>query len=274
MQVGISVSPTQSRFGPVLFDEDFDALCEYLSGLGYDGVELSLISAAALTRKRESSIRQHGLKVFSIATGQSYIQEGMCLYSMSDDMRAKAVGRLKSFIPAAQAHSCAIIIGGIRGNEQVPEDKLVGVKKKGDAALADVAESAAKQGVTLLMEPINRYESRFYNSVSSCADFIRDSALKNIKILADTFHMNIEEASIHAAINAHPALIGYVHIADSNRLSPGAGHIDFQSFFSTLLSSGYDGVVGLEVLPLPESHEAASRSFGNLQSLIKEGRPM
>ncbi|MGD0726575.1 MAG: sugar phosphate isomerase/epimerase family protein [Spirochaetia bacterium] len=270
MRVGISVSPTKSQFGPVLYEEDFDALCGYISGLGYAGIELSLISPAALTPQRERSITGHGLKVFSFATGQSYIQEGICLYSTSDDARAKAVGRLKSFIPVAQAHCCAIIVGGIRGNERVPEELLPDVKAKGDAALLDVAESAAKQGITLLLEPINRYESRFYNSVSSCAHFIRYSAMGNIRILADTFHMNIEEPSILGTVSAHLPVIGYVHIADSNRLFPGAGHIDFASFFSTVQSGEFAGVIGLEVLPLPDIHEAASRSFRNLQSFLKE----
>ena len=114
MKVGISVSPTRSRFGPVLYDEDFDSLCGYVSGLGYAGIELSLVSPAVLTAEREQSISRHGLEVFSIATGQSYVQEGICLYSASDRTRGQAAGRLKSFIPIARAHSCPIIIGGTR----------------------------------------------------------------------------------------------------------------------------------------------------------------
>ena len=271
MKVGISVSPTRSRFGPVLYGEDFDSLCGYVSGLGYSGMELSLVSPVAFTAEREQSISRHGLKVFAIATGQSYIQEGICLYCTSDNARGRAVERLKSFIPIAKEHRCPIIIGGIRGNEQVPDEKLASVKTLGDAALVDIADAATKQGVTLLLEPINRYESRFYNSVSSCVQLIKESAAENIRILADTFHMNIEEPSIHGSVSAHLPVIGYLHIADSNRLFPGAGHIDFHSFFSTILSRNYEGVIGLEVLPLPDSHEAASRSFANLQSYLKEG---
>ena len=270
MRVGISVSPTKSRFGPVLYAEDFEALCALLAGLGYSGIELSLVSASALTPGREQSIGRHGLKVFSIATGQSYLQEGICLYSVSESNRTKAVERLKSFLPIAQAHGCAVIVGGIRGNEQVPEDLLAEVKAKGDQALGEVAESAGQPGGGLLLEPINRYESRFYNSVSSCANLIQNSALSNVKILVDTFHMNIEEPSLQDSLSAHSPLIGYIHVADSNRLFPGAGHLDFSSFFRAVRSCAFAGVIGLEVLPLPDSQAAASRSIREVQSYLKE----
>jgi sugar phosphate isomerase/epimerase len=83
------------------------------------------------------------------------------------------------------------------------------------------------------------------------------------KLLADTFHMNIEEADISASLRQAGERIGYVHIADSNRRAPGQGHTDFRTIFQTLAQIGYCGPVSAEMLPLPDDLTALHqlRSF-------------
>lgn len=272
MKIGVSVSPTKTFFGPVLYEDNLNMLCDYVSSFGYEGIELSLISPDVLTSDREQIIRQFGLQVFGIATGQSYVHEGICLYSESDELRSKAVKKLKDFVPIANAHNCPIIIGGIRGNEKVPEKSRNEVKKRGDDAIMDLVESASRRKVKLLLEPINRYESLYYHTVSSCRSFIIDNAIDNISILADTFHMNIEEVSINDTIANNMAFIAYVHIADSNRLYPGAGHTDFISLFATILSQSFEGTIGIEALPVPNMKESALNSIKKINSIIEEIR--
>ena len=64
--------------------------------------------------------------------------------------------------------------------------------------------------------------------------------------MADFFHMNIEETDIPASIRANAARVVYVHVADSNRLQPGRGHLDFRPGFAALKAIGYDGWLGIE----------------------------
>ncbi len=84
-------------------------------------------------------------------------------------------------------------------------------------------------------------------------------ALKEVKVLADIFHMNIENGDMYEVAAAARDCLGYVHIADSNRWSPGFGHFDFESFFKVLYNIGYTGWVSAECLPLPDEEQAAKR---------------
>ena len=241
MRIGISISPLPTRFGPVLYDADLAQLFRELAAAEYSGVELSLVKPEAFTPALSSAIAANGLEVLSIATGQSYIRDKLCLYTHDAGIRSAAVARLSGFIPLARKLSCPIIIGGVRGNEGPEPSDMASVQEQGDSAFRTLATAAAKEGVSLLLEPINRYESRFYNTVDTAARFIASENFANVKILADTFHMNIEEVDITESVRSHIDQIGYVHVADSNRLYPGAGHTDFERLFACLKTWNTEG---------------------------------
>jgi len=268
MRLGISISPLATRFGPVLHDADVSALCRELARAGYSGVELSLVTPEAFTPALAAAVADSNLSVLSIATGQSYIRDRLCLYTADASVRRQAISRLEGFIPLARRHSCPIIIGGVRGNELPEPGEMTRVEELGNTAFRELAKAAEREDVTLLLEPINRYETRFFNTLESAARFIAVENFPNVKILADTFHMNIEEPDIVESVESHLDRIGYVHVADSNRRFPGAGHIDFERIASSLRSRGYRGVVGVEILPWPDPLEAASRSIRKLRQLL------
>lgn len=98
---------------------------------------------------------------------------------------------------------------------------------------------------TVFLEPLNRYEAKLVNRVEQGAA-IAAAVGPEIGVMADFFHMNIEEADIAASIRDSGEHIVYVHVADSNRLQPGRGHLDFTPGFSALKAAGYDGYLGME----------------------------
>ena len=157
---------------------------------------------------------------------------------------------------------------GVCGNE--PQD--AGMKEKGDEALRSLAAAASAQGVGLLLEPINRYETRVFNTVDGAAQFVAAEKLSNVKVLADTYHMNIEEVDITETVRTHLNQIGYIHVADSNRRFPGAGHVDFAALLSCLQEHDYNGVVGVEILPLPTPIEAAMQAIATLRRCLGAAR--
>ena len=110
MQFGISISPLRTGFGPVLYDADIRGLCEGIAAAGYDGVEISLVTPEAFTPTLSAAIAAAKLKVFAIATGQSYIRDKLCLYSKDDRTRKAVLARLSGFFPLAQELSCPIIV--------------------------------------------------------------------------------------------------------------------------------------------------------------------
>jgi sugar phosphate isomerase/epimerase len=111
--------------------------------------------------------------------------------------------------------------------------------------LRELAPAAKAAGVPILLEPLNRYEAHVVNRLEQGVAFAEQVG-PEIKILADFFHMNIEEADIAASIRAAGKHIVYVHVADSNRLQPGLGHLDFRPGFAALKEIGYDGFLGIE----------------------------
>jgi sugar phosphate isomerase/epimerase len=115
-----------------------------------------------------------------------------------------------------------------------------------EAQLRELAVVAEETDVTFLIEPLNRYETRFMNRLEQAADICERVHSSRVKILADFFHMQIEERVVSQAIRRAGEYIGYVHVVDSNRFEPGAGHTDFRAGFDALRSAGYDGWLVIE----------------------------
>ena len=111
--------------------------------------------------------------------------------------------------------------------------------------LRELAPTVASTGIPLFLEPLNRYEAYLVNRLEQ-GTAIAEEVGPQIGIMADFFHMHIEEADIPAAIRAAGERIVYVHVADSNRLQPGRGHLDFRPGFAALKEIGYDGYLGIE----------------------------
>ena len=112
----------------------------------------------------------------------------------------------------------------------------------------------------LLYEPLNRYETNLINTQSEAAQFLTGLRTRHVKILADLYHMNIEEANLADAVRAGGAHIGHVHFADSNRRAAGMGHTDFAPVVAALREVGYAGYLSAEVLPLPDPDAAARQT--------------
>jgi sugar phosphate isomerase/epimerase len=111
--------------------------------------------------------------------------------------------------------------------------------------LEELAPAASQAGAPIFLEPLNRYEQHLVNRLEQGVAFA-EQAGPDVKIMADFFHMNIEEADIAASIRTAGPHIIHVHVADSNRLQPGRGHLDFRPGFAALKEVGYDGYLGIE----------------------------
>jgi sugar phosphate isomerase/epimerase len=88
-----------------------------------------------------------------------------------------------------------------------------------------------------------------------------------VKLLADLFHMNIEEVDLARAIRAAGARVGHVHFVDSNRQAAGFGHLDFLPVLQALHSIGYEGYLSAEAFPLPDSVTAAKQTIQKIKAL-------
>ena len=119
------------------------------------------------------------------------------------------------------------------------------------AMLSEVMERTTDGSAAVYLEPLNRYEARYLNTVGVAADLCSAADHPRVQLMADLFHMNIEEADIPASLRAVAPHLGHVHLADSQRWLPGHGHTDFVGAFRALREIDFDGWLALECMPTP-----------------------
>jgi sugar phosphate isomerase/epimerase len=114
----------------------------------------------------------------------------------------------------------------------------------------------------LLIEPLNRYETNLLNTLAQGAELVDAlSSRGTVQLLADLFHMNIEEVDAASALRAAGDRVGHVHFVDSNRRPAGSGHLDFAPVARALQAMHYDGYASAEALPWPDSRGASERTL-------------
>ena len=112
--------------------------------------------------------------------------------------------------------------------------------------IEQVASVAARLNMRIGLEPCNRYETHLLNTAAQTARVIERTGVDNAFIHLDTYHMNIEETGLAQGFTDAGALLGYVHLSETNRGIPGEGNIDWENVFSALQKSSFNGTVTLE----------------------------
>jgi sugar phosphate isomerase/epimerase len=135
--------------------------------------------------------------------------------------------------------------------------------------LQECCRYAEERAVTLFLEAINRYEIDQNHTVEEVMRVIQSIGSGALRLLADTFHMNIEEVDLLGSLRRAAGYLGHVHLSDSNREAPGHGHLDISAILKTLGEIHFDGFLSFEVLPLPSSEQAAQDGFRLVKSLLE-----
>ena len=218
----------------------------FLRGHGYDGIELFPDTAALETVELKQAMAETDICAPSMR-GRT-----RNLLSADPAARQDQIEDLKGVCGLAEEFGVgAVIIVPVFGGPRVPdlapwrsavelEEALL------ESILPKIGSIAADHGVTLVMEPLNRYETHFLNTLTHGAALCQRAGHPNVRVMADFFHMHIEEADIAASLAANLPFVSHVHLADSNRDLPGCGHTDFAPAFRVLKQSGYSGAFALE----------------------------
>lgn len=134
--------------------------------------------------------------------------------------------------------------------------------------LRELGEHAAQASVLVLLEPLNRYEDHMLNTLDQAIELCRAVDLQSVRVMADLYHMNIEERDSAVAILAAGPYVQHVHLSDSNRREPGMGHVDFGAAFRALDQIGFNGFMAIECRLSDEPTAALTRSARFLRSLL------
>jgi sugar phosphate isomerase/epimerase len=266
MQKCIVISMPGAKFSALAMKEDFKESIKKVADLGYDAVELAIRDPnKANVNEIKKLLAQCHLAMPAIGTGQAYGEEGLSFSDPDPEVRQRAVQRIKDQMNLAmELGGAQVIIGLIRGTVQPGMDK----GKAEKFFIQSIVECLEyKPKVTLTLEPINRYETNLYNDTRSAKEMIDKIGRSNLRMLVDTFHMNIEEPDIVESIINAKGYISHVHFADSNRWAPGCGHIHFKDILDALKKIGYEGPISAEILPKPTPEECLRLTIEYYQKL-------
>ncbi len=267
MKLSVVLSTHAAAFQAVAFKGDFEANVAKIASWGYDGVELAVRDPAMVNAGQlERVVAEHRLVVPAIGTGQAWGEEGLSFTSDDPEVRDAAVDRIASHVPLAAHLDAIVILGLIRGitpDGQTHEQSMEFLVE----AIQRVSEVAEGSRVRFALEPMNRYETDLIHTVADGMKLIERVGKDNFGLLLDTFHMNIEEADIGESIRICGDRIFHFHVADSNRWYPGAGHLDFMSILDDLETTGYQGFVSGEFMPLPDADTAAEHAAAFMRAL-------
>jgi D-psicose/D-tagatose/L-ribulose 3-epimerase len=217
-----------------------------LKEIGYDGVEVPVLSGDTahyewLARKLD-------------AIGLERCASGSVPSPDADPVSSDPAIRARGRQHLDWALDCTIALGAqsLGGPMHAPIGHFTGsgpteseLNYAADAH-RDLATRAAANGAIISLEPLNRFETYFLNTVGQCEDYLRRVGHDALRIMYDTFHSNIEDRNMIEAAGRIAPHIGVLHVSENDRGIPGRGHIDFKGVLGAVRHAGYDGWVTLE----------------------------
>lgn len=266
--VTISIVP-EARKGPFVFHDDLENGCRSAAAMGFDAVEIFAPSAEALSALPvQRLLEDYQLQLAAVGTGAGMVQQGLHLCDASADRRRQATDFIRGIIDAGAVFGAPAIIGSMQGRWDAQTDKSAAMDYLRES-LNDLGEHAAEMRVPLLYEPLNRYETNLATTLQQGVELLDSLQTQNVQLLADLFHMNIEEADIAAALRSTGKHVGHVHFVDSNRQAAGFGHMNFAPIAQALNEISFDGYASAEAFPIPDSEQAARKTMETFQAVFR-----
>ena len=235
---------------------------------GFDAVEIFAPAADAVDPAvLQPLLDDHQLKLAAVGTGAGWVLRRLTLSSADAQQRSEAIQFVRTIIDMGGPFGAPAIVGSMQGrfgDGLEKADALAYLKE----SLDELADYAKQYNVPLLYEPLNRYETNLINTIQDGVDLIAALDSVNVKLLADLFHMNIEETRLDDAIRTGGDCIGHVPFVDSNRQAAGRGHLDFVPIGEALTAIEFDGYASAEAFAIPDSREAARQTIESYKALF------
>lgn len=230
---------------------DYKKYMDKVSALGFDVLE---ISCAALrdvytTKEQLIELREYAKEKGLVLTAGYGPTKAENLCSEDPEAVRRAMTFFKDLLPKLQLMDIHILGGGLYS--YWPVDFTINNDKQGDRAravrnLRELSKTAEECDVVLGMEVLNRYEGYILNTCEEAIDFVDEIGSSHVKIMLDTFHMNIEETNMADAIRRAGDRLGHLHLGEQNRLVPGKGSLPWAEIGQALRDINYQGAAVME----------------------------
>ena len=255
--------------------EEHFPLLNSLKTWGFDGVELPMFDFDVNQyTKIGAELKKCGLQ----STAVTVCTADQNPISPDATVRAAGLARLKQAIDCCAAAGSTHLCGPIHSalGEFSGAGRTADEWNRAKEILSQAGDHAKANGVTLVVEYLNRFECYFLNCAADAALFCREVNHPNVKTMYDTFHANIEEKSITQAVKACADQLVHVHISENDRSTPGDGGVNWDESFKALKSVNYDGWLMIEAFGLALPALAAAtriwrRMFPSEEYLAKNG---
>lgn len=265
-RISLSTADTSPNTSPILLNGEIGENLAAAASLGYDAIEIHMREDAAFDAQEiRRGMAQNHVAVSALITGRLNT-EGIC--SLTDDrpyVYRAAMEGMRSYIDRAAEIETDLVIGWIRGRIPQGKPRKTYLDRLADA-MRVLNQRAVEKNVKLYIEVINRYETNIFNTCAETLEFIEANALDNCYVHLDTFHMGIEESDMLEALRTAGSKLGYLHLADNNRRTPGTGSFDFGKILETLDAISYKGYLSVECLPIPDGMTAARDALAYIKS--------
>ncbi len=270
MRSAVTVSlVSEARSGPFVFSDGLAGGARAAAELGFDAIELFPTAPEEVpVAELRTLLERHSLALAAVGTGAGWLRRQLTLTSPDANARDQAIGFIGRMLEVAAPFRAPVIIGSMQG-------RYVGDVTRSQAlaflaeALTQLNATAATLGMHVLYEPLNRYETNLFNRLGDAAAWLRQHRWPHVMLLADLFHMNMEEADSPAALRQAGDLVGHVHFADSNRHAIGFGQTAVAPIITALREAGYAGYLSAEVFPLPGPASAAAQTIKAFREATK-----
>jgi len=259
----------EAEGGPFVFWHDLPAACQKAADLGYDAIELFAPGPDAVDpAELKALLGLHGLNLAAVGTGAGMVIQKLSLTDPDADQRAKAIHFVKTMIDLGGPFGAPAIIGSMQGKwgGDVSKEQALGWLAE---ALQELGKHASQYKIPLIYEPLNLYETNLICRMSDGAYFLEQSGIANVVLLADLFHMNIEEDDIAHGLKAAAKHLGHVHFVDSSRKPAGNGHMNYEPIAAALKEIGYDKYASAEAFPWPNPDDAAKQTIESFNKYLK-----
>jgi sugar phosphate isomerase/epimerase len=263
MRTAITLSQVpEALAGPFVLRTPLPEAFATAAAIGFDAVELFLPGPDFISVDEVKSLaQQHSLAIAAVGTGAGMLRHGWSITDEDQENRESALAFISDMIDFGGNLGAPAILGSMQGKST--HSKSLEYLASG---LLRCGNLAARHSVPFIYEPLNRYETSLFNRLADAARFLEANCLENVVLLADLFHMNIEEVDLAGSIREAAKHVGHVHFADSNRQAMGFGHTDPTAVIAALREIGYQGYLSAEILPLPDPETAARQTIASIRS--------
>ncbi|NOU87016.1 TIM barrel protein [Paenibacillus sp. LMG 31460] len=238
-----SYSVTQWIYG----NEDLETSLVRLKKYGYDGVELAGEPDKMDLGVVQSLLSKYGLACTSICGIYTLDRD---LSSPNVEIRSHAVQYVKACVDmAVQLGASVVIVVPSPVGKSGPDSTYKEEWKLAVSSLQEAGAYAESKNIVLAIEALNRFETYLVNTLSAAKQLAQEVDQSSVRIMADLFHMNIEERSHRSALQNIAPYLAHIHIADNTREAAGLGQTNFEDVFRTLQELGYQGCITMEFMP-------------------------